>query len=46
VSLVIDAGALSSTPSTLVNVRSSPAVVEREGMITSAAVAVALKGPL
>jgi L-threonylcarbamoyladenylate synthase len=42
VSLVVDAGTLSSTPSTLVNVRTEPPVVEREGSITTADIAATL----
>jgi L-threonylcarbamoyladenylate synthase len=43
--LVIDAGALDSSPSTLVNVHACPARVEREGSISAAAVASALGLP-
>jgi L-threonylcarbamoyladenylate synthase len=43
VDLVIDAGTLTAVPSTLVNVRSPGAVVEREGSITASAVAAALE---
>jgi L-threonylcarbamoyladenylate synthase len=38
VSLVIDGGMLDTVPSTLVNVRTSPPVVEREGAITRGAI--------
>jgi L-threonylcarbamoyladenylate synthase len=44
-SLVIDAGTLDSVPSTLVNVRAHPAVVEREGSISGVAIASALGIP-
>ncbi len=44
VALVVDDGTLSDVPSTLVNVRTSEAVVEREGAISSADVAAALAG--
>jgi L-threonylcarbamoyladenylate synthase len=43
VGLVIDAGTLNSVPSTLVNVRGSAAVVEREGSINGEAIAAALE---
>jgi L-threonylcarbamoyladenylate synthase len=45
VDLVIDAGTLTAVPSTLVNVRSPVAVVEREGSITKEAIADALDRP-
>jgi L-threonylcarbamoyladenylate synthase len=44
VDLVVDGGALTDVPSTLVNVRGSDAVVEREGAIPRVAVAEALAG--
>jgi L-threonylcarbamoyladenylate synthase len=44
VSLVIDGGMLDAVPSTLVNMRTSPPVVEREGAITRAAISSALEG--
>jgi L-threonylcarbamoyladenylate synthase len=44
VSLVIDGGPLDSVPSTLVNVRLHPPVVEREGAIAERAIAAALDG--
>jgi tRNA A37 threonylcarbamoyladenosine synthetase subunit TsaC/SUA5/YrdC len=43
VGLVIDAGTLDSVPSTVVNVRSHRAVVEREGAISCDAIAAALE---
>jgi L-threonylcarbamoyladenylate synthase len=45
VNLVMDAGTLTTVPSTLVNVRGPIAVVEREGSITKEAVAAALDRP-
>jgi tRNA A37 threonylcarbamoyladenosine synthetase subunit TsaC/SUA5/YrdC len=45
-SLIIDAGDLDATPSTLVNVRARPAVIEREGSISAAAVTSALALPV
>jgi L-threonylcarbamoyladenylate synthase len=42
VDLVIDAGALTAVPSTLVNVRGPTAVVEREAAISREAIAAAL----
>jgi L-threonylcarbamoyladenylate synthase len=42
VSLVVDGGILATSPSTLVNVRTPDAVVEREGAISSRAIADAL----
>ncbi len=42
VDVVIDAGTLTAVPSTLVNVRGTTAVVEREGAISSEAIAAAL----
>jgi L-threonylcarbamoyladenylate synthase len=42
VNLGLDAGALDASPSTLVNVRARPPVIEREGAISAADVAVAL----
>ena len=45
VSLVIDGGVLDTVPSTLVNMRTSPPVVEREGAITRRAISAALEGP-
>jgi L-threonylcarbamoyladenylate synthase len=45
VSLVIDGGMLDTVPSTLVNMRTSPPVVEREGAITRGAISSALAGP-
>jgi L-threonylcarbamoyladenylate synthase len=44
VSLAIDGGPLDSIPSTLVNVRARPPVVEREGAIARSDVAAALEG--
>lgn len=44
VDLVVDGGALTDVPSTLVNVRGPDAVVEREGVISREAVADALAG--
>jgi L-threonylcarbamoyladenylate synthase len=46
VDLVIDAGALTAVPSTLVNVHGPTAVVEREGAITGEAIAAALDRPV
>jgi L-threonylcarbamoyladenylate synthase len=45
VGLVVDAGTLTSVPSTLVNVRGPGAAVEREGSIPRAAIAAALGAP-
>jgi L-threonylcarbamoyladenylate synthase len=45
VSLVIDGGMLDAVPSTLVNMRASPPVVEREGAITRGAISSALERP-
>jgi tRNA A37 threonylcarbamoyladenosine synthetase subunit TsaC/SUA5/YrdC len=42
---VIDGGMLDTVPSTLVNMRTSPPVVEREGAITRGAISSALAGP-
>jgi L-threonylcarbamoyladenylate synthase len=42
VHLGLDAGALDASPSTLVNVRTRPAVVEREGALSEADIAAAL----
>jgi L-threonylcarbamoyladenylate synthase len=44
VSLVIDGGPLDSIPSTLVNVRARPPVIEREGAIARSDIAAALEG--
>ena len=44
VSLAIDGGPLDSIPSTLVNVRARPPVVEREGAIARSDIAAALEG--
>ena len=44
VDLVVDGGALTEVPSTLVNVAVSPAVVEREGAIAREAIAIVLAG--
>jgi L-threonylcarbamoyladenylate synthase len=44
VRLVVDGGPLDSIPSTLVNVRARPPVIEREGAIGRSDVAAALGG--
>jgi L-threonylcarbamoyladenylate synthase len=44
VGLIVDGGRLAEVPSTLVNVRGTEAVVEREGAITRAEVAAVLAG--
>ena len=45
VDLVVDGGALTEVPSTLVNVRGEKAVVEREGVISRTEIEDALAGP-
>jgi L-threonylcarbamoyladenylate synthase len=45
VSLVVDGGMLDTVPSTLVNMRTIPPVVEREGAITRRAISSALEVP-
>jgi tRNA A37 threonylcarbamoyladenosine synthetase subunit TsaC/SUA5/YrdC len=45
VDLVVDGGALTEVPSTLVNVRGEKAVVEREGVISRTEIEAALAGP-
>jgi L-threonylcarbamoyladenylate synthase len=45
VDLIVDGGALTEVPSTLVNVRGEQARVEREGVISRAEIEDALKGP-
>jgi L-threonylcarbamoyladenylate synthase len=44
VDLIVDGGELTEVPSTLVNVRGNPAVVEREGAISVVDIEVALEG--
>jgi L-threonylcarbamoyladenylate synthase len=45
VDLIVDGGELTEVPSTLVNVRSEQAVVEREGVISRTEIEDALRGP-